>query len=311
MEAKYTGKKKEIFNHNQTLVEKLMTMCALKDLAKTICLHGLYPTLKDDMQEINPELHQIVQAATSNDFAIITNENQDQFKKILDNNQYGWDTASMQQVVATTSAWFKKDNGASRSALPIVVLFWFISFRQNVLEKLEAKPIVEGEKFVTYYSNYFTGGDFFPLAQKAPHSPHKNDALRFGGTLPESRCKYPSNMSLLHDGIPAFAYTTLKPLTNTSNRPVEISGHTPELMTYKPLYSFATKLPRDLTVIFTKKTPSKNKQNQAETVSSLSQDLSDDCDICCSKRSRLFLIHKEPKGAQEGVSNESIVCAEL
>ena len=57
MEAKYAGKKKEIFNHNQTLVEKLMTMCALKDLTTTICLHGLYPTLKDNIQQDHLELH--------------------------------------------------------------------------------------------------------------------------------------------------------------------------------------------------------------------------------------------------------------
>ena len=156
-----------------------------------------------------------------------------------------------------------------------------------------------GEKWVIYYSNYFTGGNFFPLAR---NSPHKNDALRFGGTLPESSCKYLSHMSLLHNGIPAFACTTLKPLTNTSNQPVKITGHTPELVTYEPLYSFATNLPTELTVKKTKKTPAKNKQNQAETVSSLSQDLSDDCDICCSKKRATFLDSqgtKEDAGGRE------------
>ena len=80
MRVKYTPPEK-CFGKNLTLVEKLMTMCALKDLTMTICLHGLYPTLKNDMQENNSELHQFVQAATSNNAAIITKENQEKFKK--------------------------------------------------------------------------------------------------------------------------------------------------------------------------------------------------------------------------------------
>ena len=308
MEAKYAGKKKEIFNHNQTLVEKLMTMCALKDLAKTICLHGLYPTLKDNMQQIHPELHQIVQAATANNFAIITKKNQVQFKKILDNNDYGWDTGGMHEVTARTSSWIRKDDGASRSALSIMVLFWFISFRQNTLENLQWGVINDTDKLVVYFMNHFKGGNFFPLTRNPNH---KNDVLRFGGTQADSRCKYLSDMQLLHNTIPAFAHTTLKPLTNTSNQPVKIKGHTPEPMTYAPLYCFETNLPRELTIIFTKKTPAKNKQNQAETVSTLSQDFSVDCDICCSETNRHFLIHKEPKKTDERVSNESIVCAKL
>ena len=114
----------------------------------TICLHGLYPTLKDDMKENNPELHQFVQAATSNGAAIITKENQEKFKKILENNNYGWDTGRMQQLLANTRYWIAKENGASRSALSTMVLFWLISFRQKVLENLKTKIVFEGSKCV-------------------------------------------------------------------------------------------------------------------------------------------------------------------
>jgi len=88
MEIKYEGKDK-CFKNNITLVEKPMTMCALKEFLMTICLHGLYPILKDNIQQDHPELHQFVQAATSNDTAIITKENQEKFKRFLENNNYG------------------------------------------------------------------------------------------------------------------------------------------------------------------------------------------------------------------------------
>ena len=253
MRVKYTPPE-QCFGKNLTLVEKLMTMCALKDLTMTICLHGLYPTLKDDMKENNPELHQFVQAAESNDPNIITEENQEKFKKILENNNYGWDTGGMQQLLTNTRYWIAKENGASRSALSTMVLFWLISFRQNLLENLETNLILEVGKFVQSYVDHFTGGDFFPFTRG---STHKNDILRFGGSLGECRCKFLTDLQLKNNGITAFATTTLEPLTNTRNQPVKITGHVPKQMTYDPLCNFDESLHEQLTVIFSKQTPKK------------------------------------------------------
>ena len=255
MEIKYEGKDK-CFKNNVTLVEKLMTMCALKDLTTTICLHGLYPTLKDNIQQDHPELHQFVQAATSNDAAIITKENQEKFKRILENNNYGWDTGGMLQLTAHTNHWITKEHGASRSALSIMVLFWLISFRQNVLENLEGNIICEADKYVKCYVNHFTGGNFFPVTRG---SVHKNDILRFGGTLFVSRCRFLSDLQLLNNGMTEFAHTTLEPLRNTRKQPVKIKGHTPKQMTYTSLYNFAINLHQQLTEFFSKKNTAKKK----------------------------------------------------
>ena len=159
MECKYKGNEK-CFRNNVTLVEKLLTMNALKDLTTAIYLYGLYPTLKEKTQEDLPELYQFVQAATSNNVDMIDKEHIRKFRQIMDNNNYGWDTGGMYQLKVHFGSWISKENGASRSALSIMVLFWLISFRQNVLEKLDLKFVSEGKNYACITIITFVARDF-------------------------------------------------------------------------------------------------------------------------------------------------------
>ena len=205
----------------------------------------------------------------------------------------------MQQLLANTRYWIAKENGASRSALSTMVLFWLISFRQKVLENLKTNLRLEVGKYVQCYVGHFTGGDFFPFTRG---STHKNDILRFGGALGDFRCKFLKDLQLKNNGITAFATTTLEPLTNTRNQPVKITGHVPKQMTYDPLCNFDESLHGKLTATYSKQSPKNKKTKQPATVSLISSEFRESCDICCSQTSRNFLLHKAQKSANVQVS---------
>ena len=121
IEIKYTGAEK-CFKHNVTIFEKLVQMNAMRDLIRTIYMHGLSTTLKESTKTQQPELYNFVQASSSNNVNILDDELKKKFQKVMENLNFGWDSGQMSEVKSHLKSWIGKENGASRSALSIIHL---------------------------------------------------------------------------------------------------------------------------------------------------------------------------------------------
>lgn len=194
------------FKNNVTIIEKLVQIYAMNNLTRTIFMHGLYPTLKESIKTEQSELHNFVQAASSNDVNLLDDDTKEKFQKVIENLDYGWDSSQMLEIKTHLGSWIGKENGASSSALSFTHMFWHISFRQNVLEDLKCVTHSEGLRNCSYYEDLFHGGKYFPTPR---NSSNKNDIVRFGtSTTPFMHL---SSLKLLQNDLSSFAHTVCEP----------------------------------------------------------------------------------------------------